>query len=109
MPIDRYSQDAVYFVKFTTKLKIGLSYDDLNTDLRKQISRNNGVIVKMVYKDTPAFAANLIVGDVIIIANGNSISDMGSFKAQIDQLPESGILELRIIRNGKELDLSIPF
>jgi membrane-associated protease RseP (regulator of RpoE activity) len=107
--VRRYDQTALYFMKFTTKLKLGLSYSDLNSDLRAKFERNQGVVVWIVYKDSPAFDANVLVGDLIVEVNGQEVRDMGQFGRMIADLPPTGECDVKVIRHGDELDLKLNY
>jgi hypothetical protein len=79
--IRRYDYQVYYFVPllFTFQLEFGIDGSDLSNKLRQEIGRNTGVYVNIVYKDTPAFYANILRDDVIIRINNYTINNYCDF------------------------------
>ena len=98
--VDRYDQTAVYFVKAARKLRFGASWNDLNTQQRQQIGRNAGVFVRVVYKETPAFSANLMPGDVIVSVNAVEIRDVAHLRSVLDAVASGTEVDVGYLRNG---------
>jgi len=99
----RFDQGAAYFVKATDKPKFGVYVQDLTPDLRSKIERNAGVVIEIVIEDSPAFAANLLPGDVLIELGGEAVVN----KIQVAEVfaratAKGGICVAKIIRNGYE-------
>jgi len=80
--IDRYRYGAIYMVK--RKYSFGAWYAPLNNDDRSLIGSNKGVKVTMVVNDTPAFDADVLVGDFILSLNGEPITGYDSMNGGID-------------------------
>lgn len=99
--IDRFSQGAVYFVKRKGTIS-GLIAIDLPPDLRDKIKSNKGVLVIAVLKQTPAFSADILRGDIIKKINNIEIID----QKQGQQILISGAgkkATFTILRDGKEI------
>lgn len=107
--VDRYEQTALYFVKMTKKLKIGLNFDNLNENLRRQNGRNQGVVITIVYKGTPAFSSNLMNGDIVVAANGKEVIDGEDFGNTLNALPLTGTLQLHVLRDMKDIEITITY
>jgi hypothetical protein len=104
----RYDQTAVYFVKSTRKLKFGLSPVDLPQDLRGTLERNTGALIDIVFEDTPAFAANVLPGDVLIELDGVSvINAKHAGELMQSASPADGRCVLKVIRSGKERTIEL--
>ena len=86
--------------------KLGISYGDLTPELR---SRLQGVMVKDVYKGTPAFAAGVLAGDIIVGVNGNKVEDAWEFAGIVADLPANGVCDLVVHRDGEEMELRLLF
>ena len=95
----QYLQKAFFFVKNKTKQRVGVNVVDLSSELRTKLERNTGVLVDVVYEESPAFIANILVSDVIIEVNGINIINSKQASDLLQQLPQ-GKLVLKIIRNG---------
>jgi len=98
-----YNYIAYYFAKFTTKSKfrLGIEYEDLNFALRKTYKRNQGVCVDMVYKDTPAFKKNILIGDIIIKINNQNINNTKDMDKIMTQLKSGDLLKIELQREYK--------
>lgn len=104
----RYDQSAVYFVKSTKKLKIGITYSDLTLEQRAQIERNTGIFIHSVIEDSPAFFSNVLVGDVLIALDGKLVKNEKHFGQILDSMnPEKTSHKLTLIRNGSERIIEI--
>jgi len=104
----KYDQNAVFFVKSTKKLRVGVQFDHLTPELRSRYERNTGVVVAVVVEGTPAFAANLLPGDVVIELNGTPVVDARLFAEQMAALSaKEGVLTFKILRNSGERLIAI--
>lgn len=98
----RYDQTAVYFVRSTRKLKFGLHSIDLPQDLRASLERNTGVLIDIVFEDTPAFSANILPGDVLVEIDGTAILNAKhASEVMRSASPSNGECVLKLIRNGQ--------
>ena len=104
----RYDQTAVYFVKSTKKLKFGLFTVDLTPELRSKYERNTGAVIDVVAEESPAFAANVLPGDILIELNGTPIIN-AKHASEIMQSaqPKDGKCILKVIRNGIEKSIEL--
>jgi S1-C subfamily serine protease len=53
----------------------------LNNDERRALQTNKGVVVRVVVDGTPAFDADLLVGDIITSVDGEVVSTSAAFNA----------------------------
>lgn len=99
----RYDQTAVFFVKSTRKLKFGLFPIDLPPELRSKLERNTGALIDIVAEESPAFAANVLPGDVLIELNGAIVLN-AKHAGELMQAarPSDRKVQLKVIRNGAE-------
>lgn len=99
----RYEQTAVYFVKLTRKLKFGLFLIDLSPELRTKLERNTGALIDIVAEESPAFAANVLPGDVLVELSGTTVLN-AKHAAELMQSahPTDHKALLKVIRNGVE-------
>lgn len=83
---------------------IGLFLDVVPVSLRAALGRNTGAYVVAVEEKSPAFLANVLIGDVIVAANSREIRTRG----ELDELLEtdgSQTVTLTILRQGKSLEV----
>jgi hypothetical protein len=99
----RYDYQVYYFVPllYTFQLKFGIDGNDLSNKSRQEIGRNTGVYVNIVYKDTPAFYANIVRGDVIIRINNYTINNHRDFLDIYDSFLTSTEVEVEYVRGGR--------
>jgi hypothetical protein len=101
--IRRYDYVVYYFVKSTApKDKIGLWLVDLSIDERRKYQRNTGTIVNVVYKNSPAFFANILKDDIIIRINDTVINDKDDYLLfYLFSVKEGDNIEVELIRNNR--------
>ena len=104
----RYDQTAVYFVKSTKKPKFGLNMVDLPPELRSKYERNTGAMIDVVIEESPAFAANILPGDILIEFNGAAvINAKHAFDLMQIVSPKDSKWILKVIRNGTEKSIEL--
>lgn len=83
--------------------RLGFSAQDLTPELAQAfgISRNKGVVVARVEKDSPADKADMQVGDVIVAVNGREVTSSAQVRNEIGLLRIGDRVEIDILRNGK--------
>ncbi|MDR1784813.1 MAG: PDZ domain-containing protein [Endomicrobium sp.] len=101
--VPKYDYIIYYFVKFTSKSKLsfGIEYTNLTAKMRQKYKRNNGIFVKVVYKGTPAFSKNILIGDIIIKINNQNINNVNDINKMLNQLNSGDILEIVLERDYK--------
>lgn len=97
--VDRYDFGATYWIR-KTKIHFGAYYSDLTNQLRVSLQRNQGVVITLIIKQTPAWDANLLPGDVIIRLNGRVVADAQEFTNLLTGNAGQSIT-LDIVRNGE--------
>lgn len=99
--VKRYNYVIYYFVKRIDMPKFGLLLTDMNAEERKNLQRNTGVIVTVVYKNTPAFYANIVRDDIVIRINEHVINNTNDFYRIYDLFNIGDGVDIDFIRNGK--------
>lgn len=97
--VDRYDFGASYWIK-KTKFYFGAYYTDIPSQLRSSLQRNQGVLITLIVKRSPAWEANLLPGDVVIQANGHAVGDNQDFTNLISGYTGQ-IVTLTVLRNGE--------
>lgn len=80
---------------------LGLIVEELDDKQRKQMRLRGGVLVTAVSPDSPAAAAQLIPGDVIVQLGYSRISSAADYRAAIGRLPQKTPIAIRFFRNGQ--------
>lgn len=99
--VHRSDYGAVYFVK--QRFGLGAFFRDLNDAERQQLQSNRGAAIRLVADETPAFNADLLVGDIVLSIDGELISNA---KAMSDLLGQKRgkTVKLNIYRHGQNLE-----
>lgn len=88
---------------------LGVYIQDLDDKLARQFKapNKNGVLITEIIDDSPATAAGLKRGDVIISFDGHSVKNMNELMKVVAFTPVNKDVELVILRKGKEMHMSI--
>lgn len=116
IPINQVKK-SIESVKSTGRIVspyLGVRYLVIDSNLAKKekLSVENGVLVRgssdgsAVLKDSPAEKAGIKAEDIIIEVNGEKITKDNSLNSLLQKYSVGDKITLRIIRDGKELDLS---
>jgi serine protease Do len=92
-----------------TRGRIGVAVDNLSKrEITKlKIPTKSGVKVKEVYKDSPAANAGLLVNDIILYYNQREIHSHLDLSRAVAQTKPGETSVLKIVREGKILELTI--
>jgi S1-C subfamily serine protease len=88
---------------------MGVSFEALNPQraLEESLSVSQGAIIRDVVQGSPSAAAGLQPGDIVVAVNGQRLDDRNTLVAQILEHTVGDTLALKVLRNGKQLDLSL--
>jgi membrane-associated protease RseP (regulator of RpoE activity) len=102
IPLSDYG--AVYFVK--QRFELGVFSRDLNDAERQELQTNQGAVVRLVVDGSPAFNADLQIGDVVTAVDGVAIANAQAFN---ELLRERGgkQVALSIVRRGQRLEKAV--
>jgi hypothetical protein len=98
--VDRYDQFASYWVKLKRKPIFGVKVRDMNNDEKNRYERNKGAVVILVGKNTPAFDANILRGDILIQVGDDIVQDSNDFKTNLLKKYSGKSTVFEILRNG---------
>ncbi len=81
---------------------LGVLIQDVTHELAESfgMERPGGALVSQVLPDSPAEAAGLVVGDVILSFNGQELESSSSLPPMVGRMPVEGRAELRVLRDG---------
>jgi serine protease Do len=69
----------------------------------------DGVLVRDVAEGSPAAAAGLVRGDLIVAAGGRPILSIDDLLSAVDGVGEDGALSLTVGRGAGELEVTVRF
>jgi hypothetical protein len=102
--VQRYDFLASYWAKIRPRIFGGV-YSNLPPEVSQRLQRNTGVVVDLVMRGTPAFFANILVGDVIIKVDDEEVSDERGFTEILIHCPKQ--VTMTIIRGNQEKSISL--
>ncbi len=88
--------------------RLGIGIQDLTPELARAfgIERTGGAVVSQVEEGSPAAAAGIKPGDVIVAVDGHPIADSGQLRNRIGLLRVGTKVDLELIREGRRLNVS---
>jgi PDZ domain len=106
IPVTVHRSDfgSVFFVK--QRFGLGLFTRDLSDSERQELQSNKGVVVRLVVDESPAFNADILVGDIVLSIDGVSVGSMQSFTDILRQ--RSGkLVSIALLRRGQRVDKEV--
>ncbi len=70
---------------------------------------HDGVLVREVQEDSPAAAAGLLRGDLIVSAGGEDVASIDALLSAVDRVGPDGALSIRVLRGTEEVALEVHF
>jgi hypothetical protein len=98
--VSRHAYVATFWRKAKPPI-FGVSVVDLPDAVRRSLERNTGALVRDVIDDSPAFGANILVGDVIIGIGAEELNALSEFNRKVDAYAGKQCL-ITLIRDGRE-------
>lgn len=82
---------------------LGVELTDLTPELRQHfgVDAGKGVMVSRVVEDSPAAAAGLQVGDILVGLSGKDVTSAGDVGHRVFRLEEGALLDITFVRNGR--------
>ena len=103
--VDYYEHSATYWRKMTTPI-FGAAVQDLTDALKQQLETNQGLVVRAVVIDSPAFKADLLKGDILLTMNGQPMPSAQRFYETIAQQAGKPVT-FTVLRGDKRMDRTI--
>jgi PDZ domain len=105
MTVHRFDYGALYLIK--RHYIFGANFRDANDDERRTLQSNKGVYVVSVVNGTPAFKADVLVGDMIIaIDDAPVFGQQGCFDLLGQKRGQT--IKVSIVRGGQTLTKTVP-
>jgi S1-C subfamily serine protease len=95
---------AVYFVK--QRFGLGALSRDLNNAERQELQTNQGAVVRLVVDGSPAFNADLQIGDVVTAVDFVAIANAQAFNELFRERGGKQVA-ISIVRRGQRLEKTV--
>ena len=88
---------------------LGIEPQDITSDLAKafNLQNTNGVIIATLASNGPAGQAGLLVGDILLAINGETIAGTDHLLNKIAEIAPQSKVTLKVLRNGKTHDFIV--
>lgn len=111
--IQRYDFSSYLFVSIPEDYRLsyspGFSVANLTQQDRDKYKQNTGCFINIVYKDTNAFYANLVHGDIITKINDIPILSAEDFLKFRSNSNSGDVWNMTIVRGGFEKQITLSF
>ena len=91
----------------TPRIYCGVKTDDMTSDTKAQYRVGNGIYVKEVVADSPAFKAGIQNGDIILQVDSTTILSSTNFFETINYYKSGDKADFKILRNIKGTDTTM--
>ena len=104
MTVHRSDYGAVFFVK--QRFGFGAFFRDLTDSERQELQTNKGAVIRLIVDGTPAFNADILVGDIVTAIDGSPVSNR---QALLGMLVErrGRLVSLSILRHGQQIEKTV--
>ena len=94
---------------FVSRGWLGVMIQDMSQELAESfgLDKPHGALVSQVLPDSPAAAAGIEVGDVIVDYDGKALDHSSELPPLVGVTPVGESIEITVLRNGKEQNLSV--
>lgn len=88
---------------------LGVGIEEVTSEMAEklQLRRGEGVLLQQIHPDTPAAAAGLKEGDVILQFAGQSVSGPRGLQELVERAPLESHQKVRVLRDGKPMTVDI--
>lgn len=104
MTTHRTDFGAGYFVKIKTRF--GVVWRELTDAERQELQSNKGAPVRLVVNNSPAFAADILPGDIILAVDDEPVASPLDVNKKFD-LRAGKVVKLSLYRRGVKLDKTL--
>jgi len=99
--------DSLIKFKKVVRGWLGVSIQEVTSDLAEEfgVKELRGALVSGVMKKSPAEAAGVKQGDVILKFNGKDVDDTGHLRNMVSQTPIGTKVKIKLLRQKKEVEV----
>jgi hypothetical protein len=102
--IRRSDYGAVYFIK--QRFRLGVFFRALDDSERQRLQTNRGAVARLVVDDSPAFNADILVGDVFLAVDGQPVANPEGLTKLLSER-DGRTVEFSILRGGARLQKTV--
>lgn len=102
--VHRSDYGALYFVRF--RFALGVFTRDLDDEERRTLQTNQGAVVRNVVDNSPAFSADVLVGDVITEIDGTRVANADAIGGMTGGRRGRSV-NVKLVRDGEAIEKTI--
>ncbi|HLG55732.1 MAG TPA: PDZ domain-containing protein [Vicinamibacterales bacterium] len=87
--------------------RLGVMVTPMSDQLAAYFGVKDGVLVSAVTENTPAAAAGLKAGDVVMAANGRAVASAADLSREVREVQPGSRLSIRVMRDRKEITVTV--
>lgn len=91
----------------TGRARIGISGEDVGESNAKYYDLPEGVYVRYIEKNSAAEASGIEVGDIIVAADGKTVTTMRELNKIKESFGSGDKMSLRVFRDGEHVDITV--
>jgi serine protease Do len=92
---------------FGSSGRLGVMVMPMSDQLAAYFGVKDGVLVSAVTDNTPAAAAGLKAGDVVIAANGRAVASAADLSREVREVQSGSSVDIRVMRDRKEITVKV--
>jgi S1-C subfamily serine protease len=93
------------------RLGVGLAPSHVARKLRRSVGldERDGLLVRVVEDDSPAAAAGIATGDLVVEVGGRPVTSVDELFAALDLVGDDGAIAVTVVRGADEVSLTVTF
>jgi serine protease Do len=105
----KYVYDRIIAEGKVTRGYMGIYGEDVSPEMAEHfgVKDRKGVLVDNVIENSPANKGGIEKGDIVVKMNGKVVDDWNNFRNEIAQIAPGTKINLTVIRDGKEKDITV--
>ncbi|HEX9642235.1 MAG TPA: PDZ domain-containing protein [Candidatus Krumholzibacteria bacterium] len=107
MELDDLPGDPQVLFLGDSRPQLGVALHQLDKGLGDYFKSDTGMLVLSVHEDSPAAAAGVEAGDVIVEADGEKVAEIDDIYAVLEEHEAGDKIEISLIRKGKSKKLEV--
>lgn len=107
--VSKILNDLIEFGSVQNKAYMGVSVDNVSTDMINRYNMVNGAYIVSVEENSPAEKAGLKVGDIVVELNGDKVESANGLVSAKRDFKSGESATIKVWRSGEYIDMTITF
>jgi len=102
--VNRSDYAALYFIKI--RIRLGAIFRNLSDLERQDLQTNKGVVINAIVDGSPAFDADILIGDMVLSVDGQAVTNVTGLQAMLAERAGKQIT-FGLLRRGQKIEKNI--